>query len=233
MAEDDKTATTKTKKETRAPWTWGELAADSSPTLQVLILRYLANPQCGGYSREELRKLGKAESVDIVTQALYGRKRRAAAALVKNIAESLGSSIEELTIAAKAWQKSGSEEPEYFETIPLRGSDIERKYYFRKNWLQSMDTRAEDLFAIKVPDKLLAEYGLYEGDLLLVDSTDRQFWPGAFFIVECKNMLRIYCGSVQFNEQYLCVDQRGVLKPMLFSEANVLGRAIWIGTNLR
>ena len=224
------------KEKTRAPWTWSSLAAptDAATNTEVLILRYLANPQSGGHSREELRALAGAKSVEDIAQMLYGRQKRMAKTYVPIIAEALGTTVEELALCAKRWAENGESPPEFHDAIPLKGSDQSRNYVFRRSWLKSKGITPSKAFALKVPDQFLAEFEIFEGDLLLIDATDTTFWPGDFYAVEYAGMIRIYRAFVNHQDNYLCVDRPGTIIPhLLFADAKVLGRAIWRGTSLR
>lgn len=225
-----------TKEKSRAPWTWGTLSApsDASVNTEVLILRYLANPQSGGHSREALRAMSGAKSVEDINQMLYGRQKKLAKLYVPKIAEALGTTVEELALCAKRWAENGESPPEFHDVIPLKGCDQNRNYVFRRNWLKSKGITPNKAFVIKVPDQFLSEFDILEGDLLLIDSTDTSFWPGAFYAVEYAGMQRIYRAFVKQQDNYLCVDRQGMIIPhILFAEANVLGRAVWRGTDLR
>jgi hypothetical protein len=212
-------------------WSWGTLKRDAKiHSEEHLIFRFIVDTHI--YSAKELAAICETD-IKGIKNALYGIATLKRKRMVMLIAEHMGERWDTLLQMAQKWHVG--DDP---GDIPAQVASLEPStkhiYTFRRGWLRKMGWNEKKLKAMQqVTDFLLAD-GIAPGDLLLINTDDKVFKAGSFYVASIAGENRACMGAIHGIQRLLIVESTG--RKFLHSDfdeleqtGGIIGRIVWRG----
>jgi len=214
-------------------WSWGTLKPDAKiVSVEHLMFRYLVESE--GYTAEELARIAET-TVPQIKKGIYGRFMAARKNILMAIAQHIGESWENLSQMAQQWH--AGEWVDVLAKIPSRDMSPKKQYSFSRLWLRKHNWEADKLCVIKQTTDNLAADGIAQGDILLVNTADKQFQAGSFYAAVINGAICATMGSMRGRHCLLVVESAGrkfldVNFDEIEREDGIIGRIVWRGGRL-